>query len=114
MNGYFLLLVLAIFGSALSQMFFKILSDKYAGSLQDILMDKTLYLALAIYFFAFVLWIKSAVAINFSVIVPANALIIIFSGVVGYLYFNEAMTLTKLAAYGLILSGVLLLFSTNA
>lgn len=114
MNIYFVLLVFAVLGSAISQMFFKILADKHGGSIQSIFFDKTFYFAMFFYFISFILWIKSASAINFSVLVPTNSLIIIFSGVTGYFYFNETITFTKLIAYALIFAGVFLLFSTNS
>lgn len=108
------MLLTSVLLTSVSLIFFKIISVGSRGEILKITADPRLYLAIAIYGAAFVMWIVAASKIDYTVLVFSNTLGLVLSGLIGWYVFNESMTGLKIFSYLLICSGVLLLVTSNA
>jgi|SaaInlStandDraft_5_1057022.scaffolds.fasta_scaffold40184_3 drug/metabolite transporter (DMT)-like permease len=107
---HFILLFISILLTVFVQIKLKDISIEYAGNILKALFFIDIYIVLFLYAVALVAWFYAASKIEFTVLIPFNALTIVLGGVAGVLIFSESFDTTKFLAYTLIISGVFLLF----
>jgi len=110
---YYVLLFFAISITVFVQAGLKMLSMKYDGKIISVVQDPLLYGISLCLLLAFAAWFVAASQINLNVLIPANVLTIVLSAVLGYFIFGEQVTMSKIVAYTLILSGVFVLLYYN-
>lgn len=93
--------------------FFKIISVGARGEISRLIVDARVYIAISIYFIAFMLWLIAASKIDYTVLVFSNVCGLVLSGLIGWYFFNESMNCIKICSYFLICLGVFLLVSQN-
>ena len=103
---YYVLLFFAISITVFVQAGLKMLSMKYDGKIISAVQDPLLFVISFSLLLAFAAWFVAASQINLNVLIPANVLTIVLSAVIGYFFFAEPITIDKIIAYVLILSGV--------
>ncbi|MDD5212425.1 MAG: hypothetical protein PHV62_08405 [Sulfuricurvum sp.] len=108
------MLLASVLLTAVSLVFFKIISVDSRGEIMRLAVDPRLYMAVAVYGAAFVMWIVAASRIDYTVLVFSNTFGMVVSGLIGWYIFNESMTVEKIISYILICSGVILLITANA
>jgi len=109
-KGYFVLLIFAILSVSVTQVVFKIVADRHKDHLLNVIYDYRLYIAVAIYSIAFVLWIVALSKIEFSLALPFNMITILAGGIFGYYIFGESISTTKIMGYIIISIGLLVLY----
>jgi len=107
---HFLLLFISILLTVFVQIKLKDISIEYAGNILKALFFIDIYIVLFLYAVALVAWFYAASKIEFTVLIPFNALTIVLGGMAGVFIFSESFDTTKFLAYALIISGVFLLF----
>lgn len=108
------MLVASVLLTAVALVSFKIVSTDARGMLLKMVVDPKLYFGVAIYALAFVMWMVSASRIDYTVLAFSNSLGFVASALIGVYFFNEVMTIEKLVAFLLIISGAILLFASSA
>jgi len=111
---YHALLLVSVILTALALVSFKIISVHARGEVIKVFSDPKLYIAIMVYGVAFLMWIVAASKIDYTVLVFSNTLGLVISGLIGYYVFKETMTVEKIVSYFLIISGVLMLITSNA
>lgn len=91
----------SIFLASMAQAFLKLAAISMETPI-SILKDSRLYLGGFLLILAFVGWIIAASKIEFSRLIPMNALSLAISGVLGIWMFGETITKPMLFAYALI------------
>ncbi len=109
MTKYYLFLIFAVLLTSISQVIFKLLSDKYQNNIIEVIYSPWLYISIFIYFIAFIAWFISAGYIQFSVMVGVHVLTLVFGILFGLIFFSEVITFAKLSAILLISIGILIL-----
>jgi drug/metabolite transporter (DMT)-like permease len=89
--------------------FFKFISVESRGEITRLISDARLYIAILIYFIAFMLWMIAASKIDYTVLIFSNVFGLVFGGLIGWYFFNETINSIKIASYFLICFGVILL-----
>ena len=81
------------------------------GEITRLISDARLYIAILIYFIAFMLWMIAASKIDYTVLIFSNVFGLVFGGLIGWYFFNESISCIKMASYFFICIGVILLVS---
>ncbi|WP_421659355.1 EamA-like transporter family protein [Leptothermofonsia sp. ETS-13] len=110
------LLLITVFTAGAGQLFLKMGALKLGrvdtnnalSHVVSILFTPELVFGLALYGLSAVLYILLLTRVNLSAAGPAVAIGYIFSVLMGYFYFREAIPLSRLIGLGLIVSGVVL------
>lgn len=89
--------------------FFKIISVASRGEIFRLIADARIYIAILVYFIAFMLWLIAASKIDYTVLIFSNACGLVLSGLIGWYFFNETINSIKIASYFFICFGVMLL-----
>jgi multidrug transporter EmrE-like cation transporter len=113
MIKYYLFLLIVIILISIVQAILKSLSIEYSGSIIKSLHDPLSYLCIFLLVLALSFWFVAASKIEFSVLIPANIVTVVISGVIGYYIFSEEINLIKIVAYALIIMGVMTLAYQN-
>lgn len=93
--------------------FFKLISVEFRGEIARLISDARLYVAILIYFIAFMLWMIAASKIDYTVLIFSNVFGLVFGGLIGLYFFNESITSIKVASYFFICLGIILLASQS-
>tara|TARA_B100001093_G_C26457860_1_gene855106 strand:+ start:405 stop:752 length:348 start_codon:yes stop_codon:yes gene_type:complete len=109
MNKYYLILILAVFLTSISQVMFKTLSNKYQSNPFEVIYSPWIYLSIFIYSIAFVAWFISAGYIQFSVMMGVHVLTLVFGIIFGLIFFSEVITFYKLLAVFFISLGIIIM-----
>lgn len=113
MIKYYIFLLIVIILISIVQAILKSLSIEYSGSIIKSLYDPLSYLCIFLLVLALSFWFVAAFKIEFSVLIPANILTVVISGIIGYYIFSEEINLIKIVAYAFILIGVMILAYSN-
>jgi len=113
MIKYYIFLLIVIILISIVQAILKSLSIEYSGSIIKSLYDPLSYLCIFLLILALSFWFVAASKIEFSVLIPANILTVVISGVIGYYIFSDEINLIKIVAYALIIIGVITLAYSN-
>ena len=113
MFKYYIFLLIVIILISIVQAILKSLSIEYSGSIIKSLYDPLSYLCIFLLVLALLFWFVAASKIEFSVLIPANILTVVISGVIGYYIFSEEINLIKIVAYAFIVIGVMTLAYSN-
>jgi len=116
-----ILLFLAVLGSVGGQLFLKLGADKLAPLLQQrslgtflsAIQIPELIVGLGCYGLGAVAYILLLTQVPLSVAGPSASLIYVFSVLLGYFVFREAIPIGRLLGIGLIISGVILVVARN-
>jgi drug/metabolite transporter (DMT)-like permease len=111
-----LLLIFSIVTSGCGQLFLKlganqlgkVTSQNIISHVLNIILTPYLLIGLACYGVGAIAYILLLTRVNLSVVGPAAALIYLFSVLIGYFVFQEAIPVTRAIGLGLIMCGVIL------
>ena len=113
MIKYYLFLLIVIILISTVQAILNSLSIEYSGGTIKSLHDPLSYLSIFLLVLALSFWFVAASKIEFSVLIPANIVTVVITGVIGYYIFSEEINLIKIVAYALIIMGVMTLAYQN-
>ena len=109
MIKYYIFLLIVFILIAIVQVILKTLSIEYSGNIIKSLYDPLIYLSIFLLVVALALWFISASQIEFSVLIPASLITIVFSSIIGLFIFSEEISLRKIIAYVFIVIGLITL-----
>jgi multidrug transporter EmrE-like cation transporter len=115
----FVLLMMAVLASSLGQLFLKIgavqlgevTAKNAVNHVLSIVTTPPLIAGLLAYGMGAVFYILVLTRVNLSVAAPSASLIYLFSVLMGYFFFQEALSPARLVGLGLIMAGVVLVAS---